>query len=386
MKKKLVSMMLSLCMLLSTVSVLTCVKPYEVRAEEVAYIYYPTDSKDVSDSTGDDGNELPAQIPYDLATVETAEKSIKQLEKSLNDFNKELKKLHKELDKSKKNFDTIKKYYKQTKATLKNLENALGQADKDLNEVRETVYLIDEYLEPEMHFEPVPEELAEQARKDRTQTKDFLQQARETVKSKKDKVTIATRQFEKATNRYKYAKKIKNSKTIKTKQKLDTESIEFSNKYDGYEDYVKYGIYDNAVVRAEIKAFNEYRAKKKLPKVKLNQNLSKAAAMLALEYTVGADYIVDGVIVSGSQNHIRPDGSRYTTALKECGVKNFSYAPIICIKYSNRTESFMKHVTEDYRSWYDFVVDSKKIKEFGMGYYATSDGSLETWILLPIEK
>ena len=182
------------------------------------------------------------------------------------------------------------------------------------------------------------------------------------------------------------AKKAKKVKKVKTKQKLDEEKIRVTNEYEGYEYYVRYAIYDDEKIDAELKALNEYRKSKKLPELKINKKLNKAAAILALEYTLGADYEKDGVIISGMYNGIRPNGKSSTTVFKECGIKGVKSSTELNVKYSGKNEGFIDTLTGDYYSMYSKELNSKKYTEVGIGYYSSADGSLQTWVMLPVQK
>lgn len=182
------------------------------------------------------------------------------------------------------------------------------------------------------------------------------------------------------------AKKAKKVKKVKTKQKLNEEKIKVENDYQGFENYVRYAIYDDEKIDAELKALNKYRKSKKLPELKINKKLNKAAAILAIEYTLGADYEKDGVIISGMYNGIRPNGKSSTTVFKECGIKGVKSSTELNIKYSGKNEGFVDSLTGDYYSMFSKELNSKKYTEVGIGYYSSKDGEIQTWVMLPIQK
>lgn len=179
------------------------------------------------------------------------------------------------------------------------------------------------------------------------------------------------------------AKKAKKVKKVKTKKKLDKEYIEYANNYRGYEYFVKYGIYDDEKIDAELKILNDYRKSKGLPEFKVNKKLNKAAAMMALEYSIGYNFDKNGDKCAGFGTKKRPDGTSYTTAIKECGVK-FKSSNFSATNFVNAT-GFVDDMIANIDS-YKLILNSKKYTEVGIGYYSTSSGSYQTWVIIPISK
>ena len=79
----------------------------------------------------------------------------------------------------------------------------------------------------------------------------------------------------------------------------------------------------------------------------------------------------------------RPDGTSYTTAIKECGVK-FKSSNFSATNFVNIT-GFVDDMIANIDS-YKLILNSKKYTEVGIGYYSTSDGSYQTWVIIPISK
>lgn len=179
------------------------------------------------------------------------------------------------------------------------------------------------------------------------------------------------------------AKKTKKVKKVKTKKKLDEEKIEYSNNYKGYKYWVKYGIYDDEKIDAEFRTLNDYRKSIGLPEFKVNKKLNKAAAMMALEYSVGYNFDKNGDKCAGFGTKKRPDGTSYTTAIKECGIK-FKSSNFSATNFVNDT-GFVDDMIANIDT-YKSILNSKKYTEVGIGYYSTSDGSYQTWVIIPISK
>ena len=86
-----------------------------------------------------------------------------------------------------------------------------------------------------------------------------------------------------------------------------------------------------------------------------------------------------------SDMYKRPDGSSYTTAIKGCGVKKFKSSTAFRITVTGeRDYNFIKHALS--LDMYDEVLKGKQFTEYGIGYYSTSDGGLQVWVMIPISK
>lgn len=177
-------------------------------------------------------------------------------------------------------------------------------------------------------------------------------------------------------------KNTKKTKIVKTSQKLDEEMIEYSNNYKGYEHWVRYGVYDDEKIDTELQVLNDYRKSIGLPEFTVNKELNKAAALMALEYSVGYNFDANGDKYAGFGTKRRPDGTSYTTAIKECGVK-FKSSNLGAMNFVNAT-GFVNEMIAD--SSYKSIVESKKYTEVGIGYYSNATGSYMTWVIIPISK
>lgn len=313
--------------------------------------------------------------------LQKTKNDVNQFKSDLKVYRQKIKLIQKEQKKSKKNYTLLKKCYKNAEKCFKKADADLTVVLEDLDVLGDVYCEISWCVDPDMGYdltssdlEQIESDLAE-IKEYKTKTKEYLQQFEKGHQVNSDTFGSALKQAKRYID---FAIKTKNSKKIKTKQKLDNKAIKHDNEYEGYESSVKYGIYDDEDINAEIKAFDKYRKDKKLPAMKHNIKLNKAAAMLAMEYTIGAD--------SSAENHIRPDGTRYSTAIKECGVKCKSSSLITITYIGGRYSSFVDDVVNTYSSMYGEVINSREYTEYGIGYYAYGDGSLQRWVLIPISK
>lgn len=375
MRKKLVMMTLASCILASTFSLTVCAEPVKVMAEELVY--------DIQNNSYSQIHSIKEE------KLQKANQDLKQFKSDLKEYRRNIKLIKSDLKKSKTNYTTLKKDYKNAEKYFKNADAGLTLVQDDLSTISNVYSLIQEFFDPDMGYVQTEADL-QQAESDLAEVKEYLTQTRDYLKQfkKYNKITSETFKcdLDEAKEYVDFAIKTKNSKKVKTKQKLDEKSIKCMNNRTGYETYVRYGIYDDKYIDAELKALNEYRKSKKLPELKVNKKLNKAAAILALEYALGADYEKDGVIISGMYNGIRPNGKSSTTVFKECGIKGVKSSTELNVKYSGKNEGFVDTLTGDYYSMYSKELNSKKYTEVGIGYYSSSDGSLQTWVMLPVQK
>lgn len=371
MRKKLVLMLLTSCILTSTFSLTVCAEPVEVMAEELVYDVYNTSYSQIHDIKEE--------------KLQKAVDGLEQFKSDLKEYKKYIKLIKAELKKSKINYSNLEKYYKSAKKSFKNADESLTSVLDDLSTMSNVLDLIIEYQDPDMGYTQTEEDL-QQASLDYTEVKEYLTGTRNYLKQFKKRGIVTSERFKgdltRAKNYVDFAIKTKDSKKIKTKQKLDSCTKSYA---DGYREYVDYGFYSDDTISSQIKAYNKYRKSKKLPAMKNNSKLNKAAAMLALEYAVGYNLDKDGNNVYGSKTNKRPDGSSYTTAIKECGIKKFKSSSAVCITVTGERDfNFVKTALSF--DMYDKVLKGKQYTEYGIGYYSTSDGGLQVWVLIPIKK
>lgn len=370
MKKKLVMMTLASCILASTFSLTVCAEPVEVMAEELVYDVYNTSYSQIHDIKEE---KLPKAID-----------GLEQFKSDLKEYKKYIKLIKAELKKSKINYSNLKKYYKSAKKSFKNADESLTSLLDDLSTMSNVLDLIIEYQDPDMGYTQTDEDL-QQASLDYTEVKEYLTGTRNYLKQFKKYNTVTSESFKgdltRAKNYVDFAIRTKDSKRIKTSQKLD--SIIKTDSH-GYKKYVDYGFYSDDTISSQIKAYNKYRKSKKLPAMKNNPKLNKAAAMLALEYEVGDIFEKENVY--GSLTQKRPDGSSYTTAIKECGIKEFKSAGAFCITVQGEIDysDFIKDALS--YGIYDKGIKGNQYTEYGIGYYSTSDGGLQVWEMILISK
>ena len=375
MKKKLVMMLLTSCVLASTFSLTVYADAIEFETETIMYddIDIPVDN---SYSQIHDSKEEQLQ---------KAVADLNQFKSNLKEYKKSIKYIKTELKKSKRDYSKLKKYYKSAKKYFKNADESLTSVLDDLSTMSNVLDLIIEYQDPDMGYTQTDADL-QQASLDLTEVKNYLTDTRDYLKQFKRYNIVTSDAFKgdltKAKAYVDFAIKTKDSKKIKTNKKLGDLCSGYS---DGYKEYVNYGFYSDDTINSQIKAYNKYRKSKKLPAMKNNSKLNKAAAMLALEYAVGNNLDKNGNNVYGSKTHKRPDGSDYTTAIKECGIKNFKSSSAVCITETGE-ENFNFVKTALSFDMYDKVLKGKQYKEYGIGYYSTSNGSLQVWVLIPISK
>ena len=372
MKKKLVMMLLTSCILTSTFSLTVCAEPVEVMAEELVYDVYNTSYSQIHDIKEE---KLPKAVD-----------GLEQFKSDLKDYKKNIKLIKTELKKSKINYSNLKKYYKSAKKSFKNADESLTSLLDDLSTMSNVLDLIIEYQDPDMGYTQTDEDL-QQASLDFTEVKEYLTGTRNYLKQFKKYNKVTSESFKgdltRAKNYVDFAIKTKDSKRIKTSQKLDY--IIKTDSY-GYKDYVDYGFYSDDTISSQIKAYNKYRKSKKLHAMKNNPKLNKAAAMLALEYAVGNNIDKNGSHISGALTQKRPDGSSYTTAIKECGVKKFKSAGAFCIIVQGERDysDFIKDALS--YDMYDKWIKGNQYTEYGIGYYSTSDGGVQFWEMILISK
>ncbi len=375
MKKKLVMMLLTSCVLASTFSLTVYADAIEFETETIIYddIDIPVDNgySQIHDSKEEQ--------------LQKAVSDLSQFKSDLKEYKKNIKYIKTELKKSKRDYGKLKKYYKSAKKSFKNADESLTSVLDDLSTMSNVLDLIIEYQDPDMGYTQTDADL-QQASLDFTEVKEYLKDTRNYLKQFKKYDTVTSERFKgdltKAKAYVDFAIKTKDSKKIKTNKKLGDLCSGYS---DGYKEYVNYGFYSDDTISSQIKAYNKYRKSKKLPAMKNNSKLNKAAAMLALEYAVGYNLDKDGNNVYGSKTHKRPDGSDYTTAIKECGIKNFKSSSAVCITETGE-ENFNFVKTALSFDMYDKVLKGKQYTEYGIGYYSTSDGGLQVWVLIPISK
>lgn len=376
MKKKLVTMLLASCILASTFSLTVYADAIEFETETIIYddIDIPVDNSDY------------AQIhSIKEEKLQKAVADLSQFKSDLKEYKKNIKYIKTELKKSKRDYSKLKKYYKSAKKYFNNSDESLTSALDDLSTMSNVLDLIIEYQDPDMGYTQTDADL-QQASLDYTEVKKYLTDTRDYLKQFKRYNIVTSDAFKgdltRAKNYVDFAIKTKDSKRIKTSQKLDSRTKKYSY---GYKKYVDYGFYSDATINSQIKAYNKYRKSKKLPTMKNNPKLNKAAAMLALEYAVGNNLDKNGNNVYGFETHKRPDGSSYTTAIKECGIKKFKSSSAVCItEFGEENFNFVKTALSF--DMYDKVLKGKQYKEYGIGYYSTSNGSLQVWVLIPISK
>lgn len=375
MRKKLVLMLLTSCILTSTFSLTVYADAIEFENEIIIY-----DNVDIPVDSGysqiHDSKEEQLQKAVD---------GLEQFKSDLKDYKKNIKYIKTELKKSKRDYSKLKKYYKSAKKYFKNADESLTSVLDDLSTMSNVLDLIIEYQDPDMGYTQTDADL-QQASLDYTEVKKYLTDTRDYLKQFKRYDTVTSDAFKGDLTRAKtyvdFAIKTKDSKRIKTSQKLDSRTKKYSY---GYKKYVDYGFYSDDTISSQIKAYNKYRKSKKLPAMKNNSKLNKAAAMLALEYAVGNNLDKNGNNVYGSETHKRPDGSSYTTAIKECGIKKFKSSSAVCITVTGERDfNFVKTALSF--DMYDKVLKGKQYTEYGIGYYSTSDGGLQVWVLIPIKK
>ena len=368
-------MLLTSCILTSSFSLTVYADAIEFETETIMY----------------DDIDIPVDNGYSQIHDSKEEKlqkavaDLSQFKSDLKEYKKNIKYIKTELKKSKRNYSNLKKYYKNTKKYFKNADESLTSVLDDLSTMSNVLDLIIEYQDPDMGYTQTDEDL-QQASLDYTEVKKYLTDTRDYLKQFKRYNIVTSDAFQgdltKAKAYVDFAIKTKDSKKIKTNKKLSDICSGYS---DGYKEYVNYGFYNDATINSQIKAYNKYRKSKKLPTMKNNPKLNKAAAMLALEYAVGNNLDKNGNNVYGSETHKRPDGSDYTTAIKECGIKNFKSSSAVCISETGE-ENFNFIKTALSFDMYDKVLKGKQYTEYGIGYYSTSDGGLQVWVLIPIKK
>lgn len=375
MKKKLVMMLLTSCVLASTFSLTVYADAIEFETETIMY----------------DDIDIPVDNSYSQIhsikeeQLQKAIADLNQFKSNLKEYKKSIKYIKTELKKSKRDYSKLKKYYKSAKKYFKNADESLTSVLDDLSTMSNVLDLIIEYQDPDMGYTQTDADL-QQASLDLTEVKNYLTDTRDYLKQFKRYNIVTSDAFKgdltRAKNYVDFAIKTKDSKRIKTSQKLDSRTKKYSY---GYKKYVDYGFYSDDTISSQIKAYNKYRKSKKLPTMKNNSKLNKAAAMLALEYAVGNNLDKNGNNVYGSETHKRPDGSDYTTAIKECGIKKFKSSSAVCITETGE-ENFNFVKTALSFDMYDKVLKGKQYKEYGIGYYSTSNGSYQVWVLIPISK
>lgn len=373
MKKKLVLMLLTSCILTSTFSLTAYADAIEYETETIMY--------DDVDIPVDSGYSQIHSIKEEK--LQKAVDGLEQFKSDLKDYKKNIKLIKTELKKSKRNYSNLKKYYKSAKKSFKNADESLTSVLDDLNTMSNVLDLVIEYQDPDMGYTQTDEDL-QQASLDFTEVKEYLTDTRNYLKQFKRYGIVTSKSFKgeltRAKNYVDFAIKTKDSKRIKTSQKLCYLTKTYSY---GYKDNVDYGFYSDDTINSQIKDYNKYRKSKKLPAMKNNPKLNKAAAMLALEYAVGDNIDKNGNYVYGSLTHKRPDGSSYTTAIKECGIKKFKSSAVVCIYVTGeRDYNFVKDALS--YSMYDKLLKGKQYTEYGIGYYSTSDGGSQVWIMIPI--
>ena len=380
MRKKLVMMTLASCILTSTFSLTAYADEIEFETEEIVY------DEDISDDDISYDSYYSQTHSIKEEDLQKAVADLSQFKSDLKEYKKNIKYIKTELKKSKRDYDKLKKYYESAEKYFKNADESLTLIKDDLNKLDVVLYdLIELYLDSDMGYTRTDEDL-QQASLDFTEVKKYLTDTRNYLKQFKKRNIVTSESFkgdlDRAENYVDFAIRTKDSKRIKTSQKLD--SIIKTDSY-GYKEYVDYGFYSDDTINSQIKAYNKYRKSKKLPAMKNNPKLNKAAAMLALEYNVGNNCDKDGNYVGGSLTQTRPDGSSYTTAIKECGIKNFKSASAFCISEAGEENfNFIKEALSTVM--YDKVLKGKQYTEYGIGYYSTSDGGLQDWEMILISK
>ena len=374
MKKKLVMMTLASCILASTFSLTVCAEPVKVMAEELVY--------DIQNNSYSQIHSIKEE------KLQKANQDLKQFKSDLKEYRRNIKLIKSDLKKSKINYTTLKKDYKNAEKYFKNADAGLTLVQDDLSTISNVYSLIQEFFDPDMGYVQTEADL-QQAESDLAEVKEYLTQTRDYLKQFKKYNKITSETFESDLSKAKayvdFAIKTKDSKKVKTKQKLDEETIKFMNDREGFKYWVRYGIYSDENIDAQVKAFNKYRKDKKLPTMKNNTKLNKAAAMIAMEYTIGYNFDKNGDKVYGMRTNTRPDGTSYSTAIKECGVKCKS-SSIIVIDFAGEYTGFIDTVVNDYSSIYGKLMKSKKYTEYGIGYYSADKGSRQVWVLIPISK
>lgn len=374
-------MLLTSCILTSTFSLTAYADEIEFETEEIVYDEDISDDDDISyDSYYSQTHSIKEE------ELQKAVDDLEQFKSNLKDYKKNIKLIKTELKKSKRNYSNLKMYYKNAKRSFKNADESLTLIKDDLYKLSVVYDLIEMYLDPDMGYTRTDEDL-QQASLDFTEVKEYLKDTRNYLKQFKKYDTVTSESFKgdltRAKNYVDFAIRTKDSKRIKTSQKLD--SIIKTDSH-GYKDYVDYGFYSDDTISSQIKAYNKYRKSKKLPVMKNNPKLNKAAAMLALEYEVGNNIDKNGNHISGSLTQKRPDGSSYTTAIKECGVKEFKSAGAFCIAVQGERDysDFIKDALsyDMYNKW----LKGNQYTEYGIGYYSTSDGSIQVWEMILISK
>ena len=379
MRKKLVMMTLASCILTSSFSLTAYADEIEFETEEIVY------DEDISDDDISYDSYYSQTHSIKEEDLQKAVADLSQFKSDLKDYKKNIKLIKTELKKSKINYSNLKMYYKSAEKYFKNADESLTLIKDDLYKLSVDYDLIEMYLDPDMGYTRTDEDL-QQASLDYTEVKEYLTDTRNYLKQFKKRNIVTSESFkgdlDRAENYVDFAIKTKDSKRIKTSQKL--KSYPKTNSY-GFKDYVDYGFYSDNTISSQIKAYNKYRKSKKLPAMKNNPKLNKAAAMLALEYEVGYNLDKNGNNVYGAETHKRPDGSDYTTAIKECGIKNFKSSSAVCI-FEGGEENFNFVKAALSSGMYDKVLKGKQYTEYGIGYYSTSDGGRQDWVLIPISK
>lgn len=363
-------MLLTSCVLASTFSLTVYADAIEFETETIMY-----DDGDISnDSYYSQTHSIKEE------KLQKAVDDLEQFKSNLKDYKKNIKLIKTELKKSKRNYSNLKMYYKNAKKSFKNADESLTLIKDDLYKLSVVYDLIEMYLDSDMGYTRTDEDL-QQASLDFTEVKEYLTGTRNYLKQFKKYGTVTSESFKgdltRAKNYVDFAIRTKDSKRIKTSQKLD--SIIKTDSY-GYKRYVDYGFYSDDTISSQIDAYNKYRKSKKLPAMKNNPKLNKAAAMLALEYAVG-NYKNENVEI-----YKRPDGSSYTTAIKECGVKKFKSAGAFCIDVQGERDysDFIKDALS--YDMYNKGIKGNQYTEYGIGYYSTSDGGLQTWFMILVQK
>lgn len=371
-------MLLTSCILTSTFSLTAYADEIEFETEEIVY------DEDISDDDISYDSYYSQTHSIKEEKLQKAVDDLEQFKSNLKDYKKNIKLIKTELKKSKRNYSNLKMYYKNAKKSFKNADESLTLIKDDLYKLSVVYDLIEMYLDPDMGYTRTDEDL-QQASLDFTEVKEYLTGTRNYLKQFKKYGTVTSESFKgdltRAKNYVDFVIRTKDSKRIKTSQKLD--SIIKTDSY-GFKDYVDYGFYSDDTISSQIKAYNKYRKSKKLHAMKNNPKLNKAAAMLALEHAVG-DYHDKNENVDGF-GYERPDGSSYTTAIKECGVKKFKSAGTFYITVQGERDysDFIKDALsyDMYNKW----IKGNQYTEYGIGYYSTLDGGLQTWFMILVQK
>lgn len=370
-------MTLASCILASTFSLTAYADEIEFETEEIVY------DEDISDDDISYDSYYSQTHSIKEEELQKAVADLSQFKSDLKEYKKNIKYIKTELKKSKRNYSNLKMYYKNAKKYFDNADESLTLIKDDLYKLSVVYDLIEMYLDPDMGYTRTDEDL-QQASLDFTEVKEYLTGTRNYLKQFKKYDTVTSESFKGDLTRAKdyvdFAIRTKDSKRIKTSQKLD--SIIKTDSH-GYKKYVDYGFYSDDTINSQIKAYNKYRKSKKLPAMKNNPKLNKAAAMLALEHTVGIYNDNEDV---GGFDYKRPDGSSYTTAIKECGVKKFKSAGAFCIDIQGERDysDFIKDALS--YDMYNKGIKGSQYTEYGIGYYSTSNGGMQTWFMILVQK